>query len=289
MGHATAADEDDADRASPWLSRVDVAAGTDTGAVRESNQDQYVVAEIGETVAVRQASYGTPEGAVDRPRALLLVVADGMGGFAGGGVASAVAAQVVVQWARIKLAGLLSGEAPDLEPVSEALAQSVLLASEAIRQAAQRTGLDPRMGTTLTIALVVPPEVIIAHAGDSRCYLGRRGVLGRMTLDHTYAELLVASGHATVEDVDETPLENVLVNAVGGMEGTTRVELRRVALEAGDAILLCSDGLIRHVEDPAISEELGRGGPAAERVEALIEAAIRGGGSDNVTVVLARF
>jgi protein phosphatase len=281
---------DDADRRPFSLSRVDVAAGTDTGKVRESNQDQYVVVDIGRTAGVRHASYATPDPAVDDPRALLLVVADGMGGFAGGGVASAVAAQVVVQWARIKIVDLFKGEGTaDLDLVSEALAQSVMLASEAIKKAAQRTGLDPRMGTTLTMALVAPPEVLIAHAGDSRCYLGRRGVLGRMTLDHTYAELLVASGQATVEDVDETPLENVLVNAVGGLEGTTRVELRRATLEPGDAILLCSDGLIRHVEDPAISAELARGGPARERVSSLIEAAIEGGGSDNVTVVLARF
>jgi protein phosphatase len=143
----------------------------------------------------------------------------------------------------------------------------------------------PGMGTTLTLAYVAFPRLYVSHVGDSRCYLFRNNALSRLTTDHTLAEQLRQSGRpAGVSQWD-----HVLWNALGGGEAGVKPEIHRVILEPGDAILLSSDGLTKHVPDETIAALLGQMSDATTACRQLVDAANAGGGSDNVTVVVARF
>jgi protein phosphatase len=137
------------------------------------------------------------------------------------------------------------------------------------------------MATTLTMALLTGDTLEVAHVGHSRCYLHRQGRLNRVTRDHTMAELFAGQGVCSPSYV------HMLYNAIGGDLPAVKPELHRMTLEPDDLILLCTDGLTRHLADEEIAALLGRGGGAATTCEALVAAANAAGGEDNVTVVLA--
>jgi protein phosphatase len=141
--------------------------------------------------------------------------------------------------------------------------------------------------STVTMAAVIWPRAYLVHAGDSRAYYLRRGLLRQITRDQTVGDFMVDLGALTEEDARSRGLFNVLSSAVGSDELTPSVGL--IDLEADDVLLLCSDGLTKHVSDERITEIL-IGSPSAEAAcRALVDAALDDGGSDNVTVVAARF
>jgi protein phosphatase len=167
--------------------------------------------------------------------------------------------------------------------------------SAAIRvQAANLAVLDeasrrPRltgMGTTLTLAIIDPNGTVdIGHVGDSRAYLRRDGDLRKVTSDHSYIGEMMAAGRLTPEEAKNHPYRSVVTRAVG-LESSVEVDTTELELQAGDRLLLCSDGLSSMVDDGAIAEILdGRDDPA-EAARALVEAANAAGGDDNITVVI---
>jgi protein phosphatase len=146
------------------------------------------------------------------------------------------------------------------------------------------------MGTTLTVAYVSDNVLYVAHAGDSRCYLYRGGKLERLTRDHTFVETLVSQGVLDPEQAAHHNMRNVLTNAVGGNSTGVEPEVHKHLIAPGDLVLLCSDGLSEMLSDQDIAGQLAVPGATPEAsCRALVDAANARGGTDNITVVLARF
>ena len=222
----------------------------------------------------------------------VLLVADGMGGHAAGGEASALAVETIRSYLVHTMPWVLSqrpgrggrdqAAAAELKRALEKCHAEVLAAG---RGRPEREG----MGTTVTLAFVVWPNLYLVHVGDSRCYLLRGEHLERITRDHTYAQKLIEEGGLTPDQAEESFLSNVLTRVIGGDSLSVEVDAYQAQLQAGDTLLLSSDGLNKHVTEDEVYDILQRSGSAKEGCRALVDAALDGGGTDNVTVVLARF
>jgi protein phosphatase len=145
------------------------------------------------------------------------------------------------------------------------------------------------MGTTLTMAYVVWPRLFIVHVGDSRCYLLRRSELKQLTEDHTVAQQYVESGVLAADEAETSRWSNVLWNVVGGASDELAPQVYKSELQLGDTLLLCTDGLNKHVSDDRIAQVLAEDADAEKVCRCLVAAANDAGGSDNVTIVVARF
>jgi serine/threonine protein phosphatase PrpC len=203
----------------------------------------------------------------------LFAVADGMGGAKAGEVASALAADAVQESGN-------DGESGE--------ARVAALIEEANRRVFRRASEDREasgMGTTMTVALVEGDEVAIGHVGDSRAYLIRDGRLEQLTDDHSLVAELVRSGKLTPEEAETHPQRSVITRALG-TEADVDVDTFSVRSAPGDLFLLCSDGLTSMVDDETILDAVERNrADLGEAAKALINAANRGGGEDNITVV----
>lgn len=251
---------------------------TDRGRVRPANEDCYLVATLDRSA---DATAETPPG-------LLLVVADGVGGRPGGGIASALAVDAMACYVQTVVPWVLTAGEADRERLDAWLHDALRRTQARLRRFALRRGLDPRLATTFTMACVTWPDLVIAHIGDSRCYLARDGGIERLTVDHTLAQRLYEDGQLSPDQIDRSPYSHMLLNALGGSTDELSVDIRRTQLRPGDALLLCSDGLTRHVPDAELAEHLADARPVDATVDGLVELTNARGGSDNVTVVLAR-
>ncbi|MBL3558863.1 MULTISPECIES: PP2C family protein-serine/threonine phosphatase [Marinobacter] len=238
-----------------------VAGLTDVGAVRAANQDAIDW----------QVS--------DDNRQVLLVVADGMGGYQGGEIASQIAVDTVMG----SLAGhLVPGTGAD-EP-QDAMQAAINLANERIQERRATDTELSKMGTTLVIAWIIDGEAYIAHLGDSRCYLVHERELQCLTRDDTVVQNMLEDGSIQPDDVPHVPFRNVLTRALGA--SSALASFTRLALEQGDSLLLCSDGLTGALPEadwlPVIT---GHGSPE-DKVRALIDTSLANEAADNVSVVL---
>ncbi len=256
---------------------IDAAGATDTGFEREHNEDQFLVAELRR--AMRRSSSVAQDGwALGGAEGTLLCVSDGVAGLAGGEIASAIAVDAVERQLFAELPWLPPGPVP-----STGERVRVRAAMEVAFHNAHRTmkcGDEP-MAATLTAAFVLWPALYLAHVGDSRCYLARGGELVQVTRDHTIAEVMRARGLTPDEELDD-----MLWNTLGGQECAPEVDFERIELAEGDRVLLCSDGLVKHVSDARIAEILAAEASSVELCRRLVDDALHGGGSDNVTVAL---
>jgi serine/threonine protein phosphatase PrpC len=266
--------------------RVDAAGLTDVGRKRKANEDHFVIASLQKTVQVRQASVADSR-VFDRlrgPEGLLMVVADGVGGRPGGAVASETAITALVEYLG-QAAGCF--HQLDVDREHEFLVQLETAVLEAHRRlVARQDGRTDGPATTLTMAMLVWPRAYIVHVGDSRAFYLRKGRLRQLTRDQTTGEYMVDVGAWTEEQARTAPLGAALASALGSEELSPAIGL--VDLQPGDVLLLCTDGLTRHVPDPRITELLGGAASAEAACRGLVEAALADGGSDNVTVVVAR-
>jgi len=257
---------------------VEVFARTDVGLARESNQDSFLVGDLdgGEAVATDPLWRG--EGA----RGPVLVVCDGMGGAAGGEVASQLAAEVV--WGEMRAA------APPAERdvYARVLRRAVRLANRRVWEEAQRQPKLRGMGTTLSAAGVAGDALIVAQVGDSRAYVQRGSTLTQVTRDQSIVSALVHAGRITPEEARASGRSNMILQALGAHVDVD-VSLSLVDLRAGDRLLLCSDGLHGAVPDELIRATLASCPDLDEAVATLISLAHRAGAPDNVTAVVARF
>jgi serine/threonine protein phosphatase PrpC len=286
----------DAPRASSWpaampqaVARIEAAGTTDTGRARPVNEDSFLIATLQRSLVVHDASPAARGWFAGEPAGTLLVVADGMGGQGGGDVASKVGVDTVVTYLLNSMPWKslpASGGAPrnSLTGVRDALSSALVAGDETVKSAGAKTG-TPHMGTTLTMAFVLWPSLYIAHVGDTRCYLLRSGKLQRLTTDHTVAQQIAEISAKPVEP--SSHLHHVLWNCLGGSDDQPRPEVARHELQLGDVLLLCSDGLTKHIDDPRLAEVLGAGGPCSARAQKLVELANQAGGSDNITAVVA--
>lgn len=249
--------------------RLRADALTDVGKIREHNEDSVLALEC------KCQSLINPE------QIFLYVVADGMGGAEAGEVASAIAVQTIRNYVEQKLGN--SGSSGVGAILHEALEQANLSIIE--YQAAHPEARS--MGSTAVGALVSPPEATIAWVGDSRAYICDGHVLRQLTKDHSLVQRLIEIGQISPEEARHHEHKNVITRSLGarpnGPAGAESVSLR---LKRGDRLLLCSDGLTTHVEDPQIAEILQRhSDPTAAALE-LVVAANAAGGTDNISVVV---
>ena len=251
-------------------------AGVSHRGRRRLNQDQHLIADL--LSARRRDGAGSDHGNLQsRAEEMLLVVADGMGGHPCGEVASLLAVRVLVK-------ELLAGPAAVDDPLAK-LDAAVRCADEALHRAGARRSDLATMGTTLTAAWWLPPMLFFAHVGDSRLYLLRDGRLARLTRDHTLAAKLLAGGI----DRDRThDVLHVLTQALGGAQKGVDPDEGVRRLQAGDALLLCTDGLGRGVTDAEIARALERADSAHTVAVALLEGALATDDGDNITAVVAR-
>ena len=272
--------------------RVDAWGQTDVGLRRKVNEDHFVVMTLFKGAEVRQTS--VPDPAVFQglrgQEGWLFIVADGVGGRPGGELASQTAITALANYLS-QAAGCFNNIDPDKE--HEVLDQLEAAVHDAHRRISEEHGGEsgaggpvPGPATTLTMAMLVWPRAYVVHVGDSRAFYLRKDRLKQLTRDQTTGEYMVGSGAWTEEQARKAPIASVLASALGGNEMTPAVGL--VDLQPGDTLLLCTDGLTQHVPDERIAELLGRAGDAQSACRELVEAALAGGGHDNVTVVTAR-
>lgn len=167
-----------------------------------------------------------------------------------------------------------------------ALESSVRKSDAMVKAEAEKLEGDKRMATTLTVAHILWPHVYLVQVGDSRCYLLRDKKLKQLTADQTVAQQMVESGLLSADKAEHSKWRNVLSSAVGVHANPTT---STVELQQGDFLLLCSDGLTKHVPDEGIAEMLRTASSAEGACRALISAALDAGGTDNVTAVVSRF
>ena len=208
----------------------------------------------------------------------VFTVCDGMGGAAGGEVASHMAADAFLENVRVT---------PEEQRTSRSIAQAVSAANRLVHFRGNHDRTLRGMGTTL-VAVVSRGRgrVAVAHVGDSRCYLFRAGELMRCTEDHSLVAEQLRMGVLTEDAAATAPLRHVITRSLGTRR-TVEPEVRTLQAEPGDIFLLCSDGLTRELPDEAIAVVLRRAGSSLEaRADALMQAALHGGGRDNVTCML---
>lgn len=271
-----------------------VYGATDVGRRREHNEDSFLVAQLERYMRIHGSSrpYGANKKVKGPAQGWIMMVADGMGGHAAGEVASAMTVDSLARYAFT----LMPWSLPRSKSDSRILARGLREAVKSIQADMRRAAIDGTgrfgMGTTLTMAYVTWPNLFVVHVGDSRMYALREDQLHQITHDHTLAQQLVDSHVMSADEAEESDFSNVLVNAVGGDSDDLRVELHHALLFPGDVIMLCSDGLTKHVSDKRVAEvmhSVARTGKVEAGAKVLIADALEAGGTDNVTVVLAKF
>jgi protein phosphatase len=270
--------------------RIDVAALSDVGKARSSNEDHYFVGRAGrriETLFTNVPSEDVP--AQFSETGYVLIVADGMGGAAGGEVASRMAIAALINIIIHVPDWILRLDEEHAQELMERAAVYYQRVNEAL---VERAELDPKlrgMGTTMTAAYTLGDDLFVAHVGDSRAYLFRDGKLQLLTRDQTQAQQLADIGVIPQKDVARHRLRHVLTSALGGINKEVKAEIQRLKLTDKDSLLLCTDGLTEMVDDAGIAAVLRDQSRSDEACRVLVERANENGGKDNVTVVVARY
>lgn len=265
------------------MARVDAYGLSHAGKVRTVNEDHFAIMTLQKAVQLRATNLqdSTLLDRLRRPQVDIFVVADGVGGGVGGKIASGVAVKAVVEYLAEAVGCVQDFDVDRENAFLQNLSQAVERGHHRLKEMFQTQG-GP--ATTLTMVTVVWPRAYVIHLGDSRGYYLRRGSLRQFTRDQTMGNYLVDIGAVTEQHAEKAGLYNVLSSAVGG-DFVPNVGV--VDLTDGDALLLCTDGLTKHVSDERIAQILGSLS-AEGAVHSLIDAALDGGGTDNVTVVVAK-
>jgi protein phosphatase len=245
-----------------------VAGFTDQGKTRSNNEDAICIdAELG-----------------------LIIVADGMGGHRAGEIASRMAVSTIPEHFRQMSRTGSAGEVTEnhFSAATNRLGYCLKMANQSIFDAAKRSPQDHHgMGTTCTAALIEDDRVGIAHVGDSRCYLIRRGQIELLTNDHSLVMEQIRSGLISKDDEVARSAQNILTRSLGIAE-QVKVDVDEHPLFPGDVLLLCSDGLGKELGDDEILQVVNETPDPADLAKRLIQLANEAGGRDNVTVAAAR-
>ena len=227
---------------------------TDIGRVRQLNEDSHYQPQPGERFCA---------------------VADGMGGHNAGEVASALAVETYGNYMRG--VNFITGEA---------LRAAVARANDAVYRASQGSPEVSGMGTTFSALGMEGKNAFIAHVGDSRIYLVRRGTLIQLTLDHTLVEEMVLKGLITAREARVHPRRNIITRALG-TEPRVEIDVIQLEMKPGDVFFLCSDGLTNHVPEREILRAATSHAEWPEKLRRLVGIALENGGSDNITAMFA--
>jgi serine/threonine protein phosphatase PrpC len=259
------------------------------GRVRAENQDHFLLCTVHPQVAIHGTNLPDPERLAIRGERLatILLVADGVGGSSAGSKASRLATEAVTRYVASSLRCYHSAGISSEDEFLEALRSAAIGAHDVVRAEALAEPNLQGMATTLSLGIVIWPWLYVMQVGDSRCYFYQNGTLRQVTRDQTFAQDLVERGVMSRETAEMSPLNHVLSSAIGATEALpeiTRVDVR----ERGCVILVCSDGLTKHVNDREIGEHLGRMESAEQVTRELVQLALDRGGTDNITLVVGR-
>lgn len=266
---------------------VDAYGLTDRGRVREGNEDHFLIARVSKSIEILQTSVASDQVANELGGAVgyLLAVADGVGGGPEGELASERTLATMLSYIG-KAASCFQGLDTNAE---HALFDLLDAAVHDVHAGLVREyeGVTSRLpATTLTLLLLVWPRAYYVQVGDSRAYVRRGGRLQRLTRDQTLGEYMVSLGAWTEEKARAASTAETLSSAIGGSELEPVVGL--IDLAPGDSLLLCTDGLTKHVPDERIASALAEAESSEATSRALVSDALAGGGTDNVTVVVVR-
>jgi len=270
--------------------RVDVAARSHRGIVRPRNEDIYLVCRIVrslETVKTNMPAGSVPDLHAEDGYGLL--VADGVGGMSGGDVASQTAVATLIRLVTETPDWIMRIGDREADDVMERIASRYRKIGQELHDKGLASPDLTGMGTTMTVAHNVGRSLFLGHIGDSRASLCRADGLHQLTRDHTYAQELADLGVIRPDEVATHQFRNVLTRALGGLGEQMDADVLRLLLSEGDQLLLCSDGLTDLVNDQDIGSILRHSETADDACRQLVELALGHGGTDNVTVVLARY
>lgn len=278
---------DDLQWARPLDRDLDMFGITHVGRVRRENQDHFMLCTVHPQVVVHGTSLPDPESLPLRGErmATYMLVADGVGGGAGGGEASRIALAAITHYVACSLRSYHAAGSATEQEFYQALTAAALEAHAAVQER-QRLTPGARMATTLTLAVAVFPWMYVTQVGDSRCYRYWQGELTQVTRDQTIAQGLVDRGIMPADRMAHSPLHNVLASAIGGEEALPVVT--RIDIPRGCVLLLATDGLTKHVTDDEIRDHAAAMTSSEQFCRSLLELALERGGSDNITLVAAR-
>lgn len=263
---------------------------TDRGQKREKNEDQFLVADLHKSMHVLHSSIPLSRRRWLRgdSQAQLLLVADGMGGMGGGEIASRTVVNTFVRYAVQTMDWIHPEDASADADIAEDLIDALKSCKSRLERFAKRDPAAEGMGTTLTLAYIMDDTLFVVHVGDSRCYLLRDEGIEQLTVDHTVAEQLVIEGAMDPEEAQRSQWAHVLWQAVNAkVSAEFKPQVVRSKLEPEDVVLLCSDGLTKHLDDEEIARIVNDADDVEAAGRALVAAANAGGGRDNITVALA--
>ena len=234
-------------------------AKTDIGKAREKNQDYYYIPSSQDDLQ-------------------LFILADGMGGYNGGEVASKLATESLKKYTQNNFESIEKSKEKILELIGNAMEYANMVVYEKSKEEKELEG----MGTTLEVCLIYNNKVYLGHVGDSRIYRIRKEVIRKLTKDHSYVQQLVEDGNITREEATNHPKKNMLTKALG-CTPYVEPDIRARNVEKGDIIIMCSDGLTNMVTEQEIFEAVKEN--AEKAPEVLVQKANNAGGYDNITVV----
>lgn len=241
---------------------LDIAADSHVGLVRDINEDSFAY-------CADQAC-----------RNYFVAVADGIGGHESGDVASALCMRMMlVEWRNNRFCECVSET-----ELSNFLESSVIRSNNVIHSINERYGIQHPMGTTVVAGAFLPDQMIVIHAGDSRCYMVRDKKLQQLTTDHSFVQELLKRKLITPEEVKNHPFSHIISRSVGP-SANLEPEMNSYRRQPGDRFLFCSDGLMNHIDDEKIEEIVNHSDTAGEAVKELLYASLCGGGEDNITIL----
>ena len=272
----------------PRDDEIDVYGLTHPGKVRRENQDHFLICSLRKQMIVHLTSLGETGSLMEESErlAFLAMVADGVGGGTKGAEASRITLESVAQYVSRSMRCYYATSPGDSPGFSEALYDAAVECHAELMRWGQQHPAYQGMATTLTLFLGVWPRAYLLQVGDSRCYLLRNGELTQVTRDQTLAQELIDLGALKPGDAPATKLAHTLSSSIGGRQSSPVVS--QFEMDWSTVVLLCSDGLTNHVSDERIRERLRSMSSAREACEGLVEEALEGGGSDNITVVVGR-
>jgi serine/threonine protein phosphatase PrpC len=272
----------------PRDEEMDIYGLTHPGKLRSENQDQFLVCSLRKEAVVHLTSLqdtGNLTAGSERV-ALLMMVADGVGGGLRGAEASRIALEAVTRYVSHCMACYYAATPGDDREFFQALQHGAVRSHAEILRRGEEDPDYRGMATTLTLYLGHWPRAYLLQVGDSRCYLLRGDQLTQVTRDQTMAQELIDAGVMRPSDTAGTRLEHTLSSSIGGRQ--TAPVVTKFELTWDTVVLLCSDGLTRHVSNERIAQRLRETRSSREACEALLADALEGGGSDNITIVVRR-
>lgn len=269
--------------------KIDSFGMTHQGKVRRRNEDQFLIADLNKSLRLHQSSLSIDDNETlfGGSQGQLLMVADGIGGHSGGERASQLAVQAITTYVLNTMPWFFRLDPDSDEEYREELVAALESCQREILAESTAHPEDAGMGTTLTMGYLIWPKMYVMHVGDSRCYLHRDAQLNQLTRDHTVRQQLIDAG-ISQDDSFAGLWANTLWNSLGA-ENDTSPDVFRIDLQLGDSLLFCTDGLTKHVSEERIESSLAGTENAETVCRTLIDEANRDGGSDNITLVVARF